>query len=123
MHTVLLQEKPLTKEDHVMIRTSLPVKGQVENMFHGPTSAMAQTPTLTKWQPICSKGACCPLSLELQVLLGPVEYVDLTNTLAPILWWPLWPVERDWGKFLLIPGILIYLVWHSIHMDCRSYSA
>ena len=48
MHIVFLQVEPLNKENHVLLRTSLPIKGWILNMFHPPTSAIAQTPTLTK---------------------------------------------------------------------------
>ena len=45
-----------------------------------------------------------PLSLEMQVLLGPVEYVDLPN--APILISVATPVacKKGVGKFPLMPG-------------------
>lgn len=46
------------------------------------------------------------LSLEMQVLLGPVEYVDLSNALPSLfLQRTLKPVEREQGKFLLMPAI------------------
>ena len=43
-----LQVEPLMKEQHVMVRASLLIKGWVRNLFHPPTSAVVQTPTLTK---------------------------------------------------------------------------
>lgn len=67
-------------------------------MFHQPTSAMAQTPTVTKWHVYLQKRStlsASPLSLEIQVLLGPIEYVDPLNALAPIPVWPLRPVGRE----------------------------
>ena len=81
MHTVPLQEEHFTKQDHVMIRTSLPIKWWIEDIFHGPTSTIAQTPILTKRHPIYHT-----LSPELQVLLAPVKYVEPTNTPVSILW-------------------------------------
>lgn len=50
------------KGQHVMARTSLPVKEWVENIFHPPTSAKAQKPTLTKWC-IClqQRAPCLPV--------------------------------------------------------------
>ena len=41
VYTVLLRVDSLTKEQHIMVRTSLPIKGWMENMFHQPTSVMA----------------------------------------------------------------------------------
>lgn len=85
-----------------MIRTSLSITGLVENMSHTPTSAMAQTPTWTKWH-ACSQQrstlSTSPLNLEMWVILGLVEYLDLPNVSSLIT------VEREWGKFPLMPGI------------------
>lgn len=48
---------------------------------------MAQSPTLTKWH-VClqQRSTLCssPLLLEMWMLLGPVEYVDPPDALAPI---------------------------------------
>lgn len=81
MHTVFLQEEHFTKQDHVMIRISSPIKWWIEDIFHGPNSTISQTPILTKWHPIFRT-----LSPELQVLLGRVKYVEPTNTPVSILW-------------------------------------
>ena len=83
MHTVLLQEEHFTKLACV-IRTSLPIKWWIEDIVHGSTSTIAQTPILTKWHPICYT-----LSPELQGLLGPVKYVGPRNTPVSIPWWSL----------------------------------
>lgn len=34
VYTALLQVEPLMKEQYIMVRTSLPIKEWVENMFH-----------------------------------------------------------------------------------------
>lgn len=61
LYTPFLQVESLTKEQHhIAVRTSLPLKGWVENMFHWPTSAMAQTPTLTTSCVFASRGVPCP---------------------------------------------------------------
>ena len=70
-----------------MVRTSLLIKRWIENMFHQPTSVMAQTPMLTKWHAYLQQRStlsASPLPLEMQVLLGPVEYVDPPNAPTPI---------------------------------------
>ena len=85
-----------------MVRTSLPAKGWVEHMFHRPTSAMAQTPTLTKWHAHLQQRSTLSarlLSLEMQALLGPVEYEILQMPPPLFLWQPLHPIESKWGKF------------------------
>lgn len=67
-------------------------------MFHQPTSVMAQTLTVTKWHVYLQQRSilsASPLSLEIQVLLGPVEYVDPPNALTPIPVWPLRPVGTE----------------------------
>lgn len=56
-------------------------------MFHQPPSVMAQTPTLTKrhvYMQQKSTLSASPLSLEIQVLLSPVEYEDALNASIPI---------------------------------------
>lgn len=71
------------KEQHIVIRTSLPIK----NIFHQPTSARVQIPTLSKWRAYLQHRSTLfssPLSLEMQVVLGPVEYVDPLNVLTSI---------------------------------------
>ena len=59
-----------------------PVKGKAENMSHRPTSAVTQTPTLTKghaYLPQRSTLPTTPPSLEGQVPPGPLEYVEPPN--------------------------------------------
>ena len=56
-------------------------------MFHRRTSAMAQTPTLTKWYAYLQQKSTLstsPLSLEIQGLLRPVNYVDPPDAPASI---------------------------------------
>lgn len=61
-------------------------------MFHRPASVMAQTPKLTKWHAylydilIYNRGELCQkiLSLEMQHLLGLVEYIKTLNVSPPI---------------------------------------
>lgn len=89
----------LTDKQHVVVSTSLPVKGWVEKI--------SLHPTWTKWHAYLQQRStlsASPLSSELWVLLAPVKYVDAPNTSAPILWWPLQPVGREGGKFPLMPG-------------------
>ena len=50
----------------------------------------------------------------MQVLLGPVEYIDLSDPPAPIPVVPLKPVKREQGKAPLMPGIQMGLV-NAIH--------
>ena len=60
-------------------------------MFHQPTSAMAQTLTLTKWYACLhqrSTLSTSPLPLETQMLLGPIEYVNPPMTSTKFLWQP-----------------------------------
>lgn len=58
---------------------------------------------LTEW-PTCSRGDPVhqPLSLEMQVLQGLLGYVDPLKPPSPVLWRPLQPLGREWGKFLLM---------------------
>lgn len=87
MYTAFLQVQTLTKEQCIMIRTSLPIKELGENMSHQPTSATAQMPTLAKWHAYLhqrSTLSTSPRSPELWVLLGSVAYEDPPNALAPI---------------------------------------
>ena len=106
---MLLLVEPLGQEQHIVVRTYLSTKGWVENTFHQPTSAVAQTPTLTKWHAYLQQRSTLsssPLSLEMWGLLGPVEYVDLPDAPNPqLLWWHLSPVKGELGKFLLMLGI------------------
>lgn len=88
----------------------------VKNMFCQPISAMVQTPPLTKWH-VCLQWrgtlSTSPLSLEMRVLVVPVECVDPLNAPTPFLRPPLQPLcllEREWEKFLLMPGIQMGLV-------------
>lgn len=77
-------------------------------MLHLPTSAMVQTPTLTKSHAYLrqkSIPSLSPLVLEMQVLLGPLEYVDPPNAHAPTPVATLQPVEWECGEFLSMPGI------------------
>ena len=56
-------------------------------MFHQPTTAMAQTPTLTKWHAYLQQRgtlSASPLSLEMQVLLSRVECPVPPNAPIPI---------------------------------------
>ena len=85
--SALLRVDLLTKEQHIMVRTPLPIKGWIENMFQQPISARAQTYTLTNCHAYLQQESTLStssLSLEIQVLLGPVEYVDLPKAPAPI---------------------------------------
>lgn len=71
----------------IVVEFPIPIKRWVKNMFHQPTSAMAQIPTLTKWPAYLQQRralSASPLSLEMQVLLGPVECVNPPNALTPI---------------------------------------
>ena len=47
------------------LRTSLPVKGWINNKFHGPTSATAQSPMLRKCMPTYNRGVLCQTALSL----------------------------------------------------------
>lgn len=86
VYTAPLQVGPLRKGQHIVVRTSLPIKGCI-NMFHQPTSTMAQTPTLTKQHSYLQQRSTLsssPLFLEMRGLLGPAEYVNPPNAPAPI---------------------------------------
>lgn len=59
----------------------------VDDMFHWPALAMAQTPTLTKWHAYLQQRSVLsqsPLSLQMQQLLGSVKHIDPPNFFAPI---------------------------------------
>lgn len=76
MYTVLLQVEGLTKEQRIMVRTSLPVKEYVPLTRLCPGSHFDSM--------ACSFAAekhlsTSPLSLKMQVLLGPVKYVYPPN--------------------------------------------
>lgn len=58
VYIALLQVEPLTNEQLIVVRTFLPIKEWVENIFQQPTSLVAQTPTLSG-MPICSRGVPC----------------------------------------------------------------
>ena len=60
MYTALLQVEPLTVE-HTGMRTSMTVQEKMKTIFHRPISAMAQTPTLTKWHACFQQRSPCPL--------------------------------------------------------------
>lgn len=97
----------------IMVRTFLPIQKWDENMFHWPTSAVVQTPSLTKRHAHLQERnilSTRPLSLEMWVLLSPEEYVDPPNAPTPILGIILAACWREWGKFPLMPGIQIGLV-------------
>lgn len=56
-------------------------------MFHQPSYVTAQTPTLTKQHAYMQQKStlsASPLSLEIQVLLSPLEYEDALNASIPI---------------------------------------
>lgn len=60
VYAALLQVPPLRQEQPIMVRTPLPVKVWVESTFHWPTSATAQTSTLSGMpacQPTVSRNA------------------------------------------------------------------
>lgn len=74
---------------------------------------MAQIPSLTQWHTyLQQRCTLCfsTLSLEKQVLLGPVEYINPPNSPASIPEAALWPVQREWGKFPLMHHIQMGLV-------------
>lgn len=98
VYTVLLQVEPLMKERDV--QTFLLIMGWLRNVFHGLTSAVAQTPTLTKaglftaeehpiQQPTVSRNA---------VLLGPVECVEFLYASATFPRRSLWPIKGSRGN-------------------------
>lgn len=66
--TALLQVDLLTKEQHVIVETSILIKGWVSNVFHQPTSAAAQNPTLTPRPYLQQRStlSTSPLSLGIQ---------------------------------------------------------
>lgn len=73
-----------------MVRTSLPIMGWVEDMFHQPSSAMVQTSTLMKCHAYLQQRntlSSSPLSLKMWSLLDPVECVDPPAPLPLFLLW------------------------------------
>lgn len=64
MYTVLLQVEPLTKEHPFTVRTSLCIKGWIDNVCH--QSANAQTPTWTKWHAYLSRRVHCQIGFCVQ---------------------------------------------------------
>ena len=87
-----------------MVRTSLPLKGLFRICSIYPPLPWLKPPTLTKRHVYLQQRSTLPPArcLEMWVLLGPVENVDPPNVLAPFL---CRPVERECGKFPLMPGI------------------
>ena len=74
-------------------------------MSYPPTFAMVQTPTVSKWQDFLQQNDTwtdSSLSLEICVLLGPVEYVDPSNASTPIL---VMANKKGLGEILLMPDI------------------
>lgn len=47
--TALLWVEPLANKQHIVVGTSLPIKGWGGNEFQQPTSVAVQNPTLTRW--------------------------------------------------------------------------
>lgn len=81
-------------------------------MSHPPTAAMAQTPTLTKCHAyLQQRSTLSTLSRN----VGASSPVDPTNYSASISV----TCEREWGKFLLMPGIQV----EPTHIHCSHYSA
>lgn len=68
VYTELLKVESLLKEQHIKVRISLHIKGGLKYIFHQLTSAMAQTPILTKWQTclqLRTTLSTSPLSLDM----------------------------------------------------------
>lgn len=83
MYPALLQGEALTKEQHIMVRTSLPIKGWLRLGSIKAPLVWLKLPLSAI--PICSRGSPCLSAqcLDTWMLPGPVEYIDSPDTPAP----------------------------------------
>ena len=65
-------------------KNCLPIKEQVENMFHQSTLPWLKNPSLTKWHVYLQQRSTISNSLEMQVILSSIEYVNLPNAPASV---------------------------------------
>ena len=80
VYQALRGTEAVTGPAEVLVHTTYPIAGWVQDMVNRPKSSVPRTTTLTEWSACLqqrSKLAVSPLSLELQQLLGPVSYQDM----------------------------------------------
>lgn len=110
MYAALLQGKLLTKEQCIMVKSSLTIKGWVEAMFLQATSVMAQNSI--KFHAICSRrSSCIPAQcLDIWMLPGLVQYRFSTYTCPFSCGGLCIPAKKRMGKIPMDACIQISLV-------------
>lgn len=99
------QVEPLSKEQHIKVRTSLPIKGGLKMRCVHPSVPWLKPVWATQQTYLQQRRtrSTSPPSLEVWELEGPVENIDPPNAPSLLLWRTLWHGEREWREFQPMP--------------------